>query len=265
MKEVFVNSWNELQDALFADSWRPELKRFRSPYAFRGLQDANHNLETSLMRMGGDYARMEKHLLRNFRKYAGSKEVENDSIWNWLSLAKHYWLPNRLLDWSFSPFVALHFATSDTAKFDMDGAVWSVDYSRVHQSIPTQLKAELDREGSDVFTVNMLSHVASSLDKLDNLSPELFAVFFEPPSIDDRIVNQYALFSMMSSPTARFDEWLEERPNLSQKIIIPSSLKWEIRDKLDQANITERVLFPGLDGLSQWLKRQYSPRDRVSG
>ena len=70
-------------------------------------------------------------------------------------------------------------------------------------------------------------------------------------------MNQFALFSLMSSPTALLDDWLLERSTTFRRIVIPASLKWEVRDKLDQANITERVLFPGLDGLSSWLKRHY--------
>lgn len=44
------------------------------------------------------------------------------------------------------------------------------------------------------------------------------------------------------------------------RIVVPAALKWEIRDKLDQANITERVLFTGLDGLSRWFEPYYKPR-----
>jgi hypothetical protein len=44
------------------------------------------------------------------------------------------------------------------------------------------------------------------------------------------------------------------------KVVIDKSLKWEVRDKLDQCNMTERVLFPGLDGVCAWLKRHYKPR-----
>jgi hypothetical protein len=64
----------------------------------------------------------------------------------------------------------------------------------------------------------------------------------------------------MSRVDSSLDQWLGEHPELARRIVVPAELKWEVRDKLDQANITERVLFPGLDGLTSWLTRHYAPR-----
>ena len=111
-----------------------------------------------------------------------------------------------------------------------------------------------------LFTVEMLDRVTPALATLEALDETPLLFFLEPPSIDDRVVNQYALLSVVSRSTARADEWLAQHPECFVRYIIPAPLKWEIRDKLDQANITERVLFPGLDGLSTWLKRHYTPR-----
>jgi hypothetical protein len=260
MEELRVESWNELQDALFAEAWIEELGRHRSRYAFRGLSDARYRLETTLMRLGGNYAPLERHLLRNFRKYAHRRVVERDSFWHWLSVAQHYGLPTRLMDWSYSPFAALHFATADPARFDRDGVIWGANYLRTHQLVPERLAGQLEREGANIFTVEMLSEAAHSLDEFDALCPRPYALFFEPPSIDDRIINQYAFFSVLSDPCLAMDDWLGAHPGLARRILIPAELKWEIRDKLDQSNITERVLFPGLEGLTAWLKRHYSPR-----
>ncbi len=41
------------------------------------------------------------------------------------------------------------------------------------------------------------------------------------------------------------------------KYIIDKDLRWRVRDMLDQLNINERIMYPGLDGLSSWLKRHY--------
>ena len=260
MNEITVSSWNELQTELFTDSWNEKLGRFRSRYAFRGLSDSNYKLESRLARHGGDFRKLEKHLLRNFKKYAHRSVVEKDSIWNWLSVAQHYGLPTRLLDWTYSPFVAMHFATADIYAFNVDGVIWALNYVKTHNILPEKLSRKLEEEGANVFTVEMLFESIKSLTELENLSSDPFILFFEPPSIDDRIVNQFAFFSMSSDSRVVLNSWLEDKMDFWRKIVIPAKLKWEIRDKLDQANITERVLFPGLDGLTKWLTRHYSPK-----
>jgi hypothetical protein len=258
--DVVVRSWGELCERVYEDSWQEELRRYRSNFAFRGSSDAHHDLRTGLLRFHGSLPKLEYHLLRNFQKYAQVPGIESFSDWQLLTLAQHHGVPSRLLDWTYSPFVAMHFATANTERFDRDGAIWSVDFVRAHALLPDPLKEVLAGTAANAFTTGMLERVVPTLSDFDGLAKNPFVLFFEPSSLESRIVNQFALFSILPSAAASLDAWLDEHPDLHRRLIIPKELKWEVRDKLDQANITERILFPGLDGLARWLKRHYSPR-----
>ena len=266
MEDVVAESWVDLQRLLFNyDMGLTAPGRYRSPYAYRGLPENYKNLKTSLNRIGGPYDELEPAILRNFKKYAKTPNENYESEWLWLALAQHHGLPTRLLDWTYSPFVALHFATEDTTKCDKDGVIWCINYQIVKDFLPVEVKTEMHYEGFK-FTTEQLKHGIEDLNRLNQLHKKCgdFVIFLEPPSLDYRIVNQYALFSMMSSPKKYLSEWLEEHADIDDlyhKIIIPAELKWQIRDHLDQSNINERILFPGLDGLCSYLKRYYSSKN----
>jgi hypothetical protein len=257
-----ARTWSELQEQLYADSWDPAIGRFRSPYVFRGVASRSNGLSTSLSRLaaGRDAPTLELSLLRNFRKYAYEHLAHHqDTIWHWLALGQHHGLPTRLTDWTSSPLVALHFATRDMLQAEDDGVIWCVDFVRANTLLPSRLRAILEREHSQSFTVEMLSEFAT-LSAFDALARRPFVAFLEPPTMDVRILNQFALFSLMPGPSGRLDAWVRAHPTLTRAVTIAARLKWEIRDKLDQANVTERTLFPGLDGLSLWLTRYYAER-----
>src|SRR3954466_12315401 len=148
--DVRVSTWTELQEAVFADSYREEINRFRSGFVFRGAPRASHSLATSLQT--GGYVPHERHLLSSFRKYALRSAVHGDWVWNWLSLAKHHGLPTRLLDWTYSPYVAMHFATHNPKDFDVDGAIWCVDYRETNEMLPRPLKKILEDDDANIFT-----------------------------------------------------------------------------------------------------------------
>ena len=257
MNDIRISNWLELQEVLFENSWQPSIARHRSNYVFRGAPRVTHGLETSLQT--GGYVAHERHLLKSFRKYASRSAVHGDWVWNWLSLAKHHGLPTRLLDWSYSPYVAMHFATANHRELESDGAIWCVDYQKTNELLPPKLREILKSDDANIFTTEMLNQIVPTLEDFDSLGGD-FVVFFEPPSLDERIVNQFALFSLPSSAKLSLEELLKRSESMYRRIIIPAELKWEVRDKLDQANVTERVLFPGLDGLAQWLRRYFTTR-----
>lgn len=261
--ELTPKDWIELQDMLFYDSYNDKIHRIRSPYVYRGLSTFDYELKTSLIRLGGNFQELEFHLLRNFKKYSHQPGISSNTDWEWLALAQHHGLPTRLLDWTYSPYVALHFATAELDKFDEDGIIWALKYEALKDYLPEKLRNLLNSVGSNSFTTEMLNTVYSNINELSQEEME-FLVAFESPSLDTRIVNQFAIFTFMSHSHLMLDKWLADKPELYFQIRIPKEMKWDIRDRLDQVNINERVLFPGFDGLSKWLKRHYSPKESTA-
>lgn len=82
-------------------------------------------------------------------------------------------------------------------------------------------------------------------------------VILEPPSIDPRIVNQYAFFSVIPGQISSIESFLDQFTHRTEKYVINKNLKWRIRDFLDESNISERTVYPGLDGICKWLSRHY--------
>lgn len=259
---VKINDMSSLFQMISEQEYRSDLGRHRNLYVYRGQPDVDFALVTSLMRNCKDKRKaLEPCILRNFTKYAAIEEPSIErSVWRQMIFGQHHGLPTRLLDWSFSPLIALHFSTTE-ADMDMmsehDSVVWRIDIHELHDLLPEKYQQESIRVNNTVFSVDMMQDVCDSLEQYDNDMGNKSMVIIEPPSVDRRIVNQYSFFSVIPSDMEDIEGFLNNNTSNTYKYIIDKNLRWQVRDMLDHQNISERIVYPGLDGLSRWLGRHY--------
>ena len=270
-KEIRVKSWGDLMSALHAPDIMPlrpnEGNHLRSPYVFRGMDNAEWGLGTSFQRLpksaGVPPELVERSLIRSFRKYAEAGAFDQKSEWYVLAVAQHNGLPTRCLDWSASQLVAVHFACGDEQYKTTDGVIWCLHAGMLREiNEKSNPKVSSLRGISWVYETRRLEQHFGGLDDLDVTYPDgEMLLLWEPPSLDSRIANQMGLLSVMNDPTAQQDGFLARHcqtyPDLLIRIVIDSCMKSEARDMLDQNNISERTMFPGMPGMCSWLKRYY--------
>lgn len=260
IKTIFINDFNDIFEIISKQKFDKNINRNRSSLIYRGLPNIDYKLETTLQRnCKHKQHTIEKSILRNFTKYAATDDPElSNSIWRQMIIGQHHGLPTRLLDWTYSPLIGLNFATSEKDLENMDQndcVLWEIDIEEINSLLPIKYNKILKSENAYLFTVDMLNEF--ELEQYDSDMGNKSIILIEPPSIDQRIINQYSYFSVMPSGIMDFEDFLNKHTNNSIKYIIDKSLKWRIRDMLDQMNINERIMYPGFDGLSQWLKRHY--------
>lgn len=266
IKIVKIDTLDGVKDLLFEQERNTENGRYRSAFLYRGMPDESFDLSTSLARNCGDKANvLETSLLDNFIKYVSIEDPTIDeSIWKAMIIGQHHGLPTRLLDWTHSPLVALHFANTEGNLNDLDQrdcCVWRIDARELNTKLPKKYKNALDKKRTYMFSLKLLSEVTDSIEKYDRDMASKSLVTIEPPSIDQRIVNQYSFFTVHPSGINDLVQYLDDNTERTVKYIIDRSLRWDLRDLLDQLNMNERTVYPGTDGIAKWLARHYFVRN----
>ncbi len=260
--EIRITTLDDLMQLLTEQDFRTDLDRNRSSFLYRGMPNASFKMETSLSRNCKHLQKtLEPAILENFAKYAviGEPTIAQ-SVWHQMILGQHYGLPTRLLDWTHSALVGLHFAVTERhleCMGEHDCMVWRIDMNEMYSLLPANYQEAVNRNQSTIFSVDTLKEITGSLQQYDADMQDKSMVIIEPPSINQRIVNQYSFFSLVPIEMDDIEGFLDKYTKNTVKYVIDKDLRWRVRDMLDQLNISERIVFPGLDGLSTWIARHY--------
>src|SRR5690348_13068300 len=132
-REFRLSSWDQFLNLVTSPPY--------SHWAFRGERDERWPLYSSISRYlqnfgvaSAAWPAQEERILRIFKRKGHQfleKPPDLDDDFQWLALMQHHGAPTRLIDFSWSPYVAAFFALERTLA---DGVVWAMNPARIDSS-----------------------------------------------------------------------------------------------------------------------------------
>jgi hypothetical protein len=286
--KITINSWKDVL-SLF-DKITNEV----SDWAFRGQSDKSWKLSTKFERDATKYKcddpywfyNREHFILNDFQRRA-HHYIENlpksENTIEWLSLLQHYGGPTRLLDFTYSLYIALFFATETS---ETDSAIWAVNINRLFRHLSKSNDYKLLEHG-DTYEIICEKNIKYAETVIYKRNKDNVVFLIDPFKQHERISVQQGLFlfpgnisksfefNLSSVFELGFDKLSDKNAidiNISKinrfnpleildisviKIIIPFSLHSEVLVELYKMNITAASLFPGLDGFARSLSFRF--------
>ena len=222
----------------------------------------------------GNYKNRENNLLREFQSriglYASDIGKPNDLLGEY-SLMQHYGAPTRLLDFSKSIYLAAFFAVEDVEhkkdsfiwcinemivrdKFvprdrcnTSDGNVKEAQYEEMQNCAEARLSASADRVSGFL--------ILNPREKNERISRQQ-GLFLFPLSLTESIEDALAEVYRCEKEIANVDVSYYDKVNTDEvalRIRIQSSCRMNILQSLNQMNINNETLFPGIEGFCRSL------------